>query len=378
MRNFLQVGTCAFGLVAIAAGCSAGGGSGAPQQMLPLGAASTQRQASQIMSAVSTGHLYVVRPFVQSISTPTPPPGIVNAFTLTGAHAWTVPDADASDFTFSIALDGTGNVYEARKEKNMVAVYPPQSKVESRSIHTGLLHPSSLWFDGKGNLYVTNHPVLAAPTPGPTPLPPGWVSVYAPGGSMPTHKITSPTGYIPNALAFDSSGNAYVADGAEDNNPNQMAGVVEVYAPSGLKPMLTISSGVQNPVSIAVDQKSGTVYVGNSTGGVEVYASGATTPSYALPATLANALLLDSTGNLYVGDAGTPGGVSEYAPTGRKPLRTMSAAGTGVFSLALDPASGNLFAAAQLSNQVYVYAPGATTPLHRISAHDPSFITVGQ
>lgn len=377
MRNYLRLG--AFALIAIGAGCSAGSnGSGTSQPILPQSVAvNTQTQASGIMSAATANHLYIVRPFVQSISTPPPPPGSVNVFTLTGTHAWTVPDADASDFTFSIALDGTGNVYEARKEKNVVAVYPPKGTVESRSIHTGLLHPSSLWLDGNGNLYVTNHPVLAAPTPGPTPLPPGWVSVYAPAGSTPTHKIVSPTGYIPNAIAFDKSGNVYVADGPEDDNPDQSAGVVDIYAPGGLKPMLTISTGVQNPSSIAVDQTSGTVYVGNGTGGVGVYASGATTPSYTLPATLPNALLLDSTGDLYIGDAGTPGGVSEYAPTGRKPLRTMSAGSTGVYSLTLDPTSGNLFAAAELLNSVYIYAPGKTTPLHTISTRQPAFITVG-
>jgi hypothetical protein len=354
----------------------------------------SQDFAAQNAAGGSGEHLYAVRPYYHTIGTPTPMPGGVTVFALGNTHpAWKVPDADASGFQFSIAVDGSGDVYEAHEDLNDVAVYPPHGSSEQRQIRAGLLHPFSLWFDRNGSLYVTNYPVLPSPTPTPsgpptptpTPpsaaqrnakLPPGWISVYAPGGSRPSRTVTSPRGYVPMSLAFDGSGKMYVANGPADDNPNRNAGLVLVYPRNGVRPERTISNGVHQPVSIAVDVTAGTLYVGNGNGNVIVYDAGKSAPSYELSAKLANSLALDSHGDVYVGDFAQPGSVSEYARGSRKPMRTMSAGHLGVNSVALDT-RGNLYAADQFDNRIFVYAPGKTVPLRIYSVLDPGFITLG-
>jgi hypothetical protein len=361
--------------------------------------------APQNAAGGSGEHLYVVRPYYNSIGTPTPMPGGVTVFAPDNIHpAWKVPDADASGFQFSIAVDGSGNVYEAHEDLNNVVVYPPHSGIEQRVIRAGLLHPFSLWFDRNENLYVTNYPVLSIPTPTPTPsgaptpsptpsgpptptptpssagqrdakLPPGWISVYAPGALRPSRTVTSPRGYVPMALAFDGSGKMYVANGPADDNPNRNVGLVLVYPRNGVRPERTISNGVHQPVSIAVDVTAGTLYVGNGNGNVIVYAAGKSAPSYELGAKLADSLALDSHGDVYVGDFAQPGSVSEYARGSRKPMRTMSAGSLGVNSVTLD-ALGNVYAADQFDNRVFVYAAGKTDPFRIYSVLAPGFIMV--
>ena len=63
---------------------------------------------------------------------------------------------------------------------------------------TGLTHPDALAFDSSGNLYVAN--CSGSNT----------VSEFAPGSTTPTATLTGLND--PEALAFDSSGNLYVAN----------------------------------------------------------------------------------------------------------------------------------------------------------------------
>ena len=75
----------------------------------------------------------------------------------------------------------------------------------------------------------------------------------------------------PWALAFDSSGNLYVAN--DGNN------TVSKFAPGSTTPSATYSAGLSDPVALAFDS-SGNLYVandGNNT--VSEFAPGSTTPS---------------------------------------------------------------------------------------------------
>ena len=111
----------------------------------------------------------------------------------------------------------------------------------------------------------------------------------------------------PDALAFDSSGNLYVAN--EGNN------TVEKFAPGSTTASATYSAGMSEPDALAFDS-SGNLYVanlGNST--VDKFASGSTTASatYSAGVSDPDALAFDSSGNLYVANEGN-NTVEKFAP----------------------------------------------------------------
>ena len=94
-----------------------------------------------------------------------------------------------------------------------VTVYAPGSKNVLRTISQGVNAPYALAFDGSGDLYVAN---ANANT----------VTVYASGGGTVLRTISKGVKY-PDALAFDSYGNLYVA--------NASGYTVTVYAPGSTK-----------------------------------------------------------------------------------------------------------------------------------------------
>ncbi len=103
----------------------------------------------------------------------------------------------------------------------------------------------------------------------------------------------------PDALAFDSSGNLYVANVGNDT--------VEMFAPGSTTASATYSAGLDYPEALAFDS-SGNLYVanyGNTT--VEMFAPGSTTASATYSAGLdyPDALAIDSSGNLYVANYGS-------------------------------------------------------------------------
>ena len=104
---------------------------------------------------------------------------------------------------------------------------------------TGLTDPVALAFDSSGDLFVANYGS-------------GTVSEFAPGSTTPTATLTGLTD--PYALAFDSSGNLFVANG---NNP----GTVSEFAPGSTTPTATLT-GLTDPHALAFDS-SGNLYVAN-------------------------------------------------------------------------------------------------------------------
>jgi DNA-binding beta-propeller fold protein YncE len=80
-------------------------------------------------------------------------------------------------------------------------------------------------------------------------------------------------------------------------------------------------------------------------------------------------------GDVYIADFSQPGGVAEYAPGRMNALRSLAAGDLGVISVALDP-DGNLYAADQFDNRVFVYAPGKTQPFRVYTTLNPAFVTI--
>jgi uncharacterized repeat protein (TIGR03803 family) len=152
----------------------------------------------------------------------------------------------------------------------------------------------------------------------------------------------------PLGLAFDSSGNLYVA--------NYSGNTVTKFAPGAT--FFTGILGATGPVPLAFDN-SGNLYVGNWTGNtVYEYSPSGTLLNILTGLSNPRGLIFDSSGNLYVANQGS-NTVSVFSPGGA-PLRTLTAQ-AGPYTMAFD-SSGNLYVANSGTTTVSKFAPGATAP----------------
>jgi len=98
------------------------------------------------------------------------------------------------------------NLYVANEKsgagEDSVQVFPVGSRKKLRTITEGLSTPDALAFDGSGNLYVANYGNAT-------------VTVYPPGGTSASETISQGISH-PIALTIDGSGNLYVVN---DGNP---------------------------------------------------------------------------------------------------------------------------------------------------------------
>jgi DNA-binding beta-propeller fold protein YncE len=165
--------------------------------------------------------------------------------------------------------------YDDDKGYNCVCVYSLASGAILRKITDGIHHPVALAFDPSGNLYVAN----AKPHTS--------VTVYLRGSTKRLRTIS--TGITdPSTLAFDRSGVLYVA-----NNPDGAAASIAAFSPGSTTPALTLTTGIKDPVALAFD-RSGDLYVANrelqgdpGAGSVTVYGK------LACPATAGGACRMD-------------------------------------------------------------------------------------
>ena len=170
-----------------------------------------------------------------------------------------------------IALDAANDLYVSARYENAVNVYAPGSKTPTRTITDGIYEPQGLAFDSSGNLYVANSGSTTGQGCGTNP---GSVQVYAPGASSPSYTISGAQGICqPFRLAFDATGNLYVANLSLYGGP---PGTVTVYGAGSNTLLRTITNGVTSPWSLALD-KAGNLYVANRfTGTVTMYAPNST------------------------------------------------------------------------------------------------------
>ncbi len=228
----------------------------------------------------------------------------------------------------ALALDKSDDLYVANcntcndsgaramaAARDSVTVYRAEETTLLRTITQGIHKPSSLAFDGDGNLYVANggsknhHPS---------------VTVYAAGSGTPLRTITKGITH-PGLVAVDKVGDLFVTDG------DIFSSRVIEYAAESDKILRKIGDEISGPDALSIGD-SGTLYVSNwpldpsGPGWVSVYEPGNSKAKYRIVAGIddAVALALDRDENLYVANVGgNRGRVTVYAQDSRKPLRSM-------------------------------------------------------
>jgi hypothetical protein len=167
----------------------------------------------------------------------------------------------------------------------------------------------------------------------------------------------------PEGIATDSHGNLYVS--------NLGNGTVTVYHQGQTSPYLTLTES-NGPDDVAV-AKNGYVLAGDTSGGVDVYPPGATSPSSRLTNSAIFSVYgvgVDSHNNVYAAGTGSSAVVIEYANmagSGTNLGLTGLSAPTG----ALVDNHGNLVVSDFSASLIDIYPPGHTSPSGTISVTFP-------
>src|SRR5580698_661421 len=196
----------------------------------------------------------------------------------------------------SVRIDNRQLIGIANASANDVTMYVNGQNAPFLTIASGVAAPQALAFDVSGNLFVADQPAS--------------VTEYAPPYTGAPATISNAINH-PQALAVDARGNLFVANGSASNT-------VTIYSPPyNGPPQTTISAGIDDPVDLVLDSSSNLYVVNQAHNTVAVYA-----PPYAAPPTILskglnapNSVALDAHGNLFVANLNsTPNSVVEFSP----------------------------------------------------------------
>lgn len=200
---------------------------------------------------------------------------------------------------------------------------------------SGLGGPAGLAFNSTGNLFVAN-----AIT--------GNITEITPGGAQSTFASGL---NVPYGLAFNSAGDLFVANGAANN--------IIVITPGGLR--ATFASGLVDPAGLAfnnagdlfeADMHSGNIYEFTPGGAQSTFASGLANPW---------GLAFNSAGNLFVADEDNGvlggGGITEITPGG---VQSTFASGLSAPNELAFNGAGNLFVAEGAADDILEFTPDGT------------------
>ena len=252
---------------------------------------------------------------------------------------------------FDVAVDAPGNVYVANWNNSFpsITVYAAGSNGNVAPVqtisgsNTGLGAPSGIALNPvNGDIYVANDLPAGSPS----------IEAFTPGANGNVSPIAAIKGGYTllggtHGLALDASGNIYAAESG---------GRINVYAAGAngdVPPIRVIKNPMTRenlnfPWGLTLDS-SANIYIANYTNypnesSVVVYAAGADRRARPIRRivgartnlNLSEGIALDSSGNIYVTNAGGPsyeGDVTVYAPSTRKnikPINTITGPDTGL------------------------------------------------
>jgi hypothetical protein len=245
-------------------------------------------------SAATAGLLYVATGVDKSIITITPS-GAVSTFA----------SYDRLPVSINgVAFDTRSNLYAAISGANFgngyIARFTPTG-VQS-TFATGLSNPADLAFDASGNLFVADYNADTT----------GSIYEYSPAGI----RSTIATGFFqPATLGFDSNGDLFVAARARNGVYNS-GSIIEI-TPSGVQSTFASNFGYIGPMGLAFD-KNGNLYTTNGFSAVYKFTPTGVSSGFGAVSFPTGALAFDSNGNLFAG-ANVPGGTAsiyEFSPNG--------------------------------------------------------------
>ena len=320
-------------------------------------ALSAQLNSPQGVAVDSHGNIYISDSGdrrIRVVSTS----GVINAYAGTGTPCFPMAGCgDGSAATaaslsnpWQLAVDSAGDLFIVDAPTSRVREVNAATQIISTVGGTGfagfggdggaataaaLNHPRGVAVDGSGNVLVAdtgNQRIRVFPLGGNISTLAGGGSGY--DGSLGTSAILG----APNGVALDSEGDLYIADTYNNrvrevtpSSPPGTYGTISTIVGTGIAGFAgdggaALSAEINSPTSVAVDSLNN-VYVADAgnmvirhynpgTGVLAVVAGSSQTPCRAYPcgdggpalqATFANltSIALDSTGNIYVADAGT-------------------------------------------------------------------------
>ncbi len=216
-----------------------------------------------------------------------------------------------------------------------------------------LSSPQGIAFDSSGNLYVANQGTST-------------ISKITPGGAKSIF-CSSPLLSGPNGLAFGNNGNLYVSN--TNNN------TICVITPSGQASVFVDKTGgLSSPAGVVFDG-SGNLYVANS--GANTIS--AITPTAAVSSFVdsthglksPNGLAFDKSGNLFVANL-LGNTITKVTPAGQVSTFVGSTGVTAPQGLAFD-SSGNLFVSEQYPNTIKKITPTGTASTFTTPTTDPTY-----
>lgn len=274
-------------------------------------------------------------------------PGDINAVAGTGTAGYTGDGGQATLATMrssqAVAMDGTGNIYVAESTNHVIRKVTPAGVISTVAGNGSLLAtsaplgegvaatsvsfkgPNGVAVDSTGNIYIAD---ASARVVRKVTVSTGAISTVAgtawtSGNGGDGGQATSATLSFPQGLAFDASGNLYIADfSAGCVRKVDSSGVITTVAGGGALSNDNIAATtalLKNPSAVAFDS-TGDMYIAESnahkirkvtkSSGLITTVAGTGNPSYSgdnILATSADlwvpiAVAVDSTGNIYISD----------------------------------------------------------------------------
>jgi sugar lactone lactonase YvrE len=221
---------------------------------------------------------------------------------------------------------------------------------------SGLSNPEGLAFDGSGNLFVADNQA-------------GTIFKFTPNGTKSIFASLS----SPFSLVVDGNGNLFASQ-LDLINSNNQSGMIFKFTSTGTKS--TFASGLAEPIGLAVDASNNLFVADFAVGKIFKFTPDGTQSTFTQPNFQPSGLAFDGSGNLFVTD-NPDGMIFKFTPDGTKSTFASGLTqnpGLPTFLAVDDP--GNLFAT-DSSGKIFIFAPDGTRSTFATLGSPPEFLAFG-